>query len=169
MELQTILHGNVVGAATYDKTVLLTKVGLEGKSGLTLIIDMLNPVAHHIDKAAGYGMTRQMNADAMGLHHGCLAIDVDDKTGKVVALTMDESVGVVDGIVDDANGTAHRKRRLELLMPKGIVNDFVGKGQHTDGYGAYLIMTDGDEVATGGHHTDYLALGNVGGQLLDGS
>lgn len=161
MEFQSVLHGDVVVAAADDESVLLSEVGLEGQCCLTFVINILNSLAHHLDELGGNALALKMNADAMRLHDGCGPIDIDDESGDVVSLAMHEAIGVVGGIIDNADGASHGECRLQLAIPEGIVDLDIVERQHSDGNGAYLIMADGDELASGGHHSHHLALVNI--------
>ena len=99
MELKSVFESYIVIAAANDESVLLTKVGLEGKGGLTLVIHILHPLAHHLDELLGNALALEMYAYAMCLHHGSGSIYVDDETRNIVTLAMHESICVVGGII----------------------------------------------------------------------
>lgn len=81
------------------------------------------------------------------LHHRCLTIDIDDQTGKMVALPMHQTVGVVLRIVGNTDGKAHLQCRLQTGIPERTVDLHIGEGQDTDGNRALLVMTHSDEIA----------------------
>ncbi len=125
VELQSVLHRNVVLAAANDETVLLSEVSLEWQRGLALVIHVLHPLAHHAEQLLGYALTLHVYAHTMSLHDSRLAINVDNQSRHVVALAMHEAVGVVHRVVDDADGAAHVESRLQLALPEGVVDFLV--------------------------------------------
>ena len=71
---------------------------------------------------------------------------------------MNQSVGVIVGIVGNTNGLAHLKSRREAGVPEIIVNLHVRERQYADGNRAFLIVPNCDKIARIGHHTHYFAL-----------
>ena len=166
IELQTVLKGDIIVGTAIDKAIL--HIVHKGQRGLALVIDILQTMAHDLDQLGGNGLAAKMHADAVGLHDGSMAIDIDDESWQQVALTMNEAVGVVVGIVGNTDGSAHLIGRLQARSPEFIVDLTVGKREHTHSDGARLIMTYGDEIATRGDHTHDVALVDTLIGLLDG-
>ena len=110
-----------------------------------------------------------MHADAVGLHDGGLAVAVDDEPGEVVALAVDKPVCIVVGIVGNADVEAHGQGGGEAFLPEFIVDGDVAEGQHAHGDGSYLIMANGDEIATCGDDTHDVAFGDAVVDMLNGS
>ena len=79
----------------------------KGQCGLAFIVDILDARAHHLGQLLGNLHTTQVHADAVGLHDGSLAIDINDESRQQVALTMHQTVGVVLRIVGHADGDTH--------------------------------------------------------------
>ena len=112
MELKTILHGNIVVARAIYESILLSKSCLERKGGLTLVIDGFKLISHYLAQGFGNVMTVLMHAHAMSLHYGILGVNVNDKAGKIVALAMHKTVGVVVQHTGHADAFAHVKSSL---------------------------------------------------------
>ena len=52
-------------------------------------------------------MARNMHTNAMGLHHGCLVVDIDNQSWEQVAFAMNQSEGIGIGAVGQANVLTH--------------------------------------------------------------
>ena len=128
-----------------DESVFLFEFSLIGQRGLALVIDILHPVAHHLNQCLGQLMTGIMHAHAMSLHHGRLAIDIDDQSGQMVALAMHQPVSVVAGIVGNADGLPHGECRLETGMPEGIIDGDITEREYTHRDRPHLEMSDGNK------------------------
>ena len=105
-----------------------------------------------------------MNADAMRLHDGCGPIDIDDESGDVVALSMHEAIGVVGGIIDNADGASHVECRLQLAIPEGIVDLDIVERQHSDADAANLVVSESDKLPRCVNNPDNLTFSYVGGE-----
>ena len=156
-ELQTILRSDIVVAAANEESIHV--VGShERQRRLALVVDMRQSVLHYHCKRTGYLLAHQMHTNAMGLHDGCLAIDIDNQSRQVVALAVHQAVGVVLRVVGNADGTTHLKGRTKARLEEDIVNGHIVEGQYPDGDGALLIVAYGDEIARNGHYTNYFTL-----------
>ena len=98
-----------------------------------------------------------MDAHAVGLHHGRLAIAVDDQSRQVVAFAVYKPVGVVLRIVGYSDGDTHLQGRSQAALPKLPVNLHVTERKHAHGDGAYLVVAHGDETAVFCQHTHDVA------------
>ena len=169
MEFQSVFESYIVLATANDKTVFLSEVGLIGKGCLTLVINILHPITHHLNKLLSNALALEMYAHAMSLHNGGRTIDVDDESRNIIALAMHETICVVGWIIDNTDGAAHKKCRLQLGIPKGIVDGDIVEREDSHCNGTYLIMTHGNEIASGGHDSYHLALVNIFWLMLDGA
>ena len=122
MEFQSIFHRHIVGIATDDETILLTQVSLEWQGGLALVVDVLDAVAHHVLEGLCDFLAIHVHAHTMSLHHGSLAIAVNDQAWQVVALAMHQAISIVGRIVGYAHGDAHTERRLQARAPELAIN-----------------------------------------------
>ena len=95
-----------------------------------------------------------MHADTMSLDDRCLSITIDDKTGQIVTLTMNEPISVVMGIVGYANPDAHVQGRQYALFPKIIIYRNIFKSKHSNRDGAFLIMPHSNKITIGIQHSD---------------
>lgn len=104
VELDAVLESNVLCwqsvsfrrradvAATNEPSFLLARDGgLKGESRLALVVDVLHKATCSLYKFFGYVLTADVHADAMSLHDGGVAVDVDDETRQTVALAVDEA------------------------------------------------------------------------------
>ena len=108
IELQSVLQSHVVVAAAIEETILKFHIG---QRGLAFVVDMLQPLSHHLHQLDGYLLATQVHTNAVGLHHGRLSVHVDDESGQVVALAVNQAVGVVRGRVGQPDGLAHAECR----------------------------------------------------------
>ena len=159
MEQQPVLLGGVLIATSIDEAVLLPQVSLEGKRGLTLIINVLYPALHNLDKGRTNLHAADVHAYAMGLHDGSFAIAVDDQSRQVVALAMHKAIGVVVVAVGNAEAAPYLQSRGKPRLPKLMVDGDVAERQYPDRYGAYLVMAYGQERAVRSQHPYDVALG----------
>ena len=77
IEAQTVLYGDIVIATAQEEAILGFH---KGEGGLALIIDILNATLHHLGQSLGNSMTRNVHTNAMGLHHGCLVVDINNQS-----------------------------------------------------------------------------------------
>jgi hypothetical protein len=105
----------------------------------------------------------------MGLHDSCLSIHVDNQTGKIVTLAMNQSVGVIICIIGYTNSLTHGQSRQKTGMPEFIVNLHIRKRKDTNGNRPLLVMADSDEIACIGYHTNDFTFLNILVHPLDGT
>ena len=122
MELQSILHSHIIGITAQDKAILLAQVGLIRQGGLTLIIDILQLIAHHLFQSLGNLHAANVHAHTVSLHHGSRTIAVDNQSGQVISLAMHQSIGVVIRIACDIHCQAHSVSRLQAGAPELIID-----------------------------------------------
>ena len=70
VELQAVLHGDVVVGVAENEAVLLFKVGFVGKGRLALVVDLLDAAAHDVGERLADVHAVEVHAYAMCLHHG---------------------------------------------------------------------------------------------------
>ena len=159
VEVQTIFGSYVVGASTFQETVLGIEVGLERQGIFRLVVNVVNLVTHHLGQRFGYGHALQVHTGRVGLHHGGAGIDVDDQSGQVVAFTMYQPVGVVIGALGNTDAAAHVVGGAQLAFPEFGINGFVGiKCQYAYGNAANLKMSFGYEFLFGSIDFHHFAL-----------
>ena len=113
VELQSVLHRDVVVTPPDDESVLLSEFCFIWQCCLAFVIDVLYAVASYVNEAARDVGAFLMDAYTMSLHDGGVSIHVNDESRQVVAFAVDEAVGVVTRIVGNADGTPHSKSRAE--------------------------------------------------------
>ena len=91
MKFQTVFYGNIILAATNDKSIVLLYIRLERQRRVTFIVYVLYFPIRHLMKSLGYLPTTLMHSEAVSLHYCRLAVAVDDKSWKVVTLAMHQS------------------------------------------------------------------------------
>ena len=77
----------------------------------------------------------------MGLHDGRMVVEVDDKTGKIIAFAMYKAAGIVVFRTDKAECLTQVARYSETAYPEIVVYLFFLERKDTHGYTAYLIMS----------------------------
>ena len=87
-----------------------------------------------------------------------MAIDVDDKPGKQVALTVDKPEGVGVGPVCESDTLAQHPGALKTPFPKVVVDGLVFKRKDANGDAAVLVVACGDMFALRGQDADNLPL-----------
>ena len=65
---------------------------------------------------------------------------------------MDKAVGIVLGIVGNANGNSHLQRCLQAVFPELLVNRDILERKDAHGNGTDLIMPHRDEIPIGSDH-----------------
>ena len=98
-----------------------------------------------------------MHADAVCLHYRSRAIDVDDQTGQVVALAVNEAVDVITLPTGDSDSAAHIQGSGKAFLPECLVDALTFEGQDAYGNAAYLPMTNSKETSVGGKYLDDIA------------
>jgi len=169
METEAVFYGNVLWRTAQEESVLLSQFGLEREGRLALVVDVLQPLAHHLLQCLGNLHAVDVHADAVGLHDSRLAIHVDDQSGQRIALAVHESEGVVRGISGNADNQSHVQSRTQSAHPELAVDGFVLEREHPHGNAANLPMTDGDELALRGQHTHPLTFLRLSLDALHGT
>ena len=105
IEHQSILYSRIIIRAAIEEAVL--HIIHERQRGLALVIHILNTGTHHTHQLLGYLHTTEVHADAMSLHDGSLTVNIDDKPRQMVALAVNETIGVVLRIIGDTDGLTH--------------------------------------------------------------
>ena len=93
-----------------------------------------------------------MHTHAVCLHDGRLAVAVDDQSGQVVAFSVYESVGVVVGIVGNADADAHVESGLQAFVPERFVDGPFVEREHAHGDASDLVVSRGDVFSACGYH-----------------
>ena len=118
---------------------------------------------------SGNLLTAKVHADAMCLNHSGMVVDVDDKSGQMVALAVYQTIGVGERRVGQSDGLAHVQCRLQTRSPERPVNLHITERKDTDGNRAFLIVPYGNKVARRGDHTHHIALADILIDMLDGT
>ena len=157
MELQPVFHGHVLRTASLEEAVFGSQqIGLERQGGFRLVINVLDDIAHHLFEGIGHGHAVEVHAGRVCLHDGGMVVHVDDESGEVIAFPMHQTVRVVAGIANQAQGTAEVLGHLQTAHPVVMVDGFLAERQHTYGDTAYLEMSAGNELFLGGIDIDHL-------------
>ena len=97
-----------------------------------------------------------MHPDTMCLHDSRRAVDVDDKSGQVVSLAMNEAIYVVASVIFHlvcyADGLSHIECCSQTFLPEGLVDALALEGQHAHSDASYQPMADGKEASVAGKH-----------------
>ena len=111
--------------------------------------------------------TTQVHTDGMGLHNSRLSIHINYQTRQIITLAMNQSIGIVVGIVGNTDGLTHLQSRRKARTPEFIINLNIWECQHTHGNRAFLIVTYSDKIARIRQHTNYITLSNTLVNLSD--
>ena len=169
MEFQAVFNRSIIVSMPVNKTVFLSQCGLERQRCLTFIINIPDALAHHVNKHLAYLLTANMHAYAVGLHHCCRAVAINNQSGQTIALAMYQPVRVIVRIICHTNTFPHRKRRLYSAAPEALVNDNILKAQHPYGNGSFLVMAYGYAVAVGRYHPYGVAFSYAVVHVMDGT
>lgn len=93
----------------------------------------------------------------MCLYHSGLTVAVDDKPRKIVAFSVDKTIGIVLRIVGNTDGNAHVEGSLETVVPEFIINHLIVESEYSHGNASYLEMSATDILTSGRDYIDYLA------------
>ena len=110
-----------------------------------------------------------MHTYAVGLHDGCVAVDVDDEAGEVVALAVYKTVGVVVVARRDACALTEVVGGGDAAVPEGLVDGLVIEGEDAHGDAAHLHVTACDELMVVCVHCHHVALLGFALDALDGA
>ena len=80
----------------------------------------------------------------MSLHNSCTAIDINNQTRQIIALTVYQTVDIVILAVCQAKRTAQFICNSKPFVPKSMVNRFFLERKYTDGNTAHLNMAYGN-------------------------
>ena len=158
MKLQSVLHSHIVFVATIYKRVFMFHISFEGKRCFTLIIDVLYARPHNLNQRLADSVAHEVNAYTMGLHNGGRTITINHQARNVVALAMNQSIGVVVGIVGNRDCTTHVKSRFQTRDPEPMVYDSILECKYAHGDGTYLVHADSNKLSIAAYHTHKLAL-----------
>lgn len=158
MKEQSVFGGGIVMALAIEESVFLSEVGFERQGCFTLVKDMVDTTAHHLFQTTCYLYARHVHTHTVCLHHGRFAIAVDDKSGKVVSLAMNESEGIVVCHIGQTDGTTHLQGGIEATEPESIIDDNLFKSKHADSYRADLVMAHTDMFTLMTYYRDDFAL-----------
>ena len=146
MEFQSILNSHIVSITTQNKSVFLTEISLEWQSSFTLIINILESVAHHFCKSLSYFHSVDVHTHAMRLHHGSLSVAVDNQSRQVITLTMHQSIGIIGSIVGNTHSDTHLEGRIQTRAPELIIDGNIMERKDTNCDGTYLIMSHSNKI-----------------------
>ncbi len=90
-----------------------------------------------------------MHADTVRLDHGCLAIAVDDKSWKIVTLSVNKPVSIVIRVISDSYADTHVQGRRNALLPEIGIDKNILKRQYTNCDRSLLVVPHGNEIAVG--------------------
>ena len=105
----------------------------------------------------------------MSLHNGSMSVTIHYKPRQMVTLTMDQSKGVVFGIVCNAYSLPYCQGTRDAFFPEFIGNVNIFKRKNAYRNRAYLIMSNCDELAVFVYDTDELSLLNTIVHMMNGS
>ena len=146
MEFQPILNSHIVSITTQNKSVFLTEISLEWQSCFTLIINILESVAHHFCKSLSYFHSVDVHTHAMRLHHGSLSVAVDNQSRQIITLTMHQSIGIIGCVVGDAHSDTHPEGRVKTRAPELVIYGNIMERKNTNCDGTYLIMSHSNKI-----------------------
>ena len=129
---------------------------------------MLYTMVHNLHQLLGNGHSRYMHTHAMCLHHSRLTIAIDHQSRQVVTLTVHQSIGIVGGIVSDADTLPHLEGRQQTVMPETIIDLYVTKREHSHRNRSYLKMPHGNKGIVGRYHLYYFSFCNARISMMDG-
>lgn len=90
-------------------------------------------------------MATDMHADAVGLHHCSVAVDINNETWETVAFTVDETEHCVV-VTYETEALTHKVSLAETALPEDAVYCFFFEREDADGDAADLVVADGDEL-----------------------
>ena len=102
-----------------------------------------------------------MHSYAMRLHNSRVAVAVDNKSRKIVALAMNKTECIVVVASNQANSLAHLPCRSQSCLPKLSIDGYVAERKHAYSYAANLEHADSYKVASRCENTYNLALVHV--------
>ena len=168
MELQPILHRHVIRVTTHQETVLLTQLSLEGEGGLRLVEDVLERIAHYGFQRLGNRFPVGVHTHRVRLHHGSVAIDVNNQSWQIVPLAMHKAIGVVV-LTRHTDAISHVLCNGKFPLVETLVNLFILKRQHPYHDAAYLVMSSRDVFVFARVHRHCLSLYGLLAHVVDGS
>ena len=130
---------------------------------------MFQAGVHHPDQLLSNLLTTEVHADAMGLHDGGFTIDIDNESWQVITLTMNQTIGVIIGVIGNADGLAHLQGRSQTRSPELSIDCYIAERQYTYSDRTLLVMANSDEIAMIGDHTHDFALADTFVGTLDGT
>ena len=158
METESVLHSHITASRAIYESIVMIDVCLKRQCGFALIVYARDGSTADLHQSLANVVLHQVHAHAMRLHNGCVAIAVDDKTGKIVAFAMHKTEHIVVLTSNKTYGGTHIPCRLKTGYPEVSVNLNIAEREHSHGNAANLIHTHGDEVTRRGHHSYNLAL-----------
>ena len=86
----------------------------------------------------------------MSLHDGSFGININHQSGEIVTFTVYETIGVIDRIDSDSNGTTHVVCNFQFAFPEIMVDRFLPERKHTYSDTSDLEVSFGDKFFLGG-------------------
>ena len=122
MKLQPVLNGNIIICPTMNKIVFLFEFGLEWKSGLTFIINVLHAVTHNFNQSTAHCLAGSMHTYAVCLHDHRFTITIYNQSGQSVAFAMYQSICIVVVIICNADALPHFQSTFQTTTPKRMID-----------------------------------------------
>lgn len=144
IEFQPVFQGNEVVGRAVEIAVVRIDGGFKGKGGFRFVVYGGELSAHHFEQGFGYGFALEVHTYRMELGDGHSGVDVDDKSGKVVAFAVNKAVNIVVRVTDEPDSPAQIISPGDPFFPEGIVDFFFFKGQDADGDGTHLVVPGGE-------------------------
>ena len=111
----------------------------------------------------------QRHAFGLGLHHGGVAVDVDDEARQAVTFRVDETEAVGVGIMGQAHDLAHLIGLVEAFEEEPFVDFAVVEAEHLDGDTLRLAEAGAEDVAVIVGDGDGVARLQAFGGVVDGA
>ena len=148
-ELLAILLYDVrlmVGVAP-DISIDCIQPRLEGYGLRTLVVDSLQSLSISRTQSLSNGHTRKIHTHRVALHHSRAIVDIDNESRQRITFAVNKAVAVGLGIIGKVERATHIVGNSNTSIPPILVDLFLLlKGQHTNGYGANLIVAASDKI-----------------------
>ena len=105
IELQAVLKGHIIIRTAINKAVL--HIFHKRQRGLALVVHVVYTLTHYFYKLLGYLLATQVHTDAVCLHNRRAVVNIDNQSGQIVALAVNESISIVLWIIGNTDGLAH--------------------------------------------------------------
>ena len=124
------------------------ELGFIGEGRFRLVEYAFQRFSHDFLQSLCQKVSGVVHTRRMCLHDGCFIVDVDNESRQVIAFSVHEPVGVVVAFFDESYAVTYVIGGAQTGFIEFEVDIFFLKSQNSYRDAAYLVMSEGDKLAS---------------------